>query len=485
MGRAVIVALLALVGVIVTPLEAFGRDDLDDLEDGVAGRTRARTIGMLTLDEVLRSAEESHPRVAQALARIDVAEGQSLEADGGFDPKAKLGLKALPVGKYTKGQMEALVVQESPLWGARFHAGWRRGFGSFPVYDGDLETLSGGEFRAGVDVPLWRGGPIDRRRADIAQAEAGIDRSRKDLAFARLTLANEAASAYWSWVEAGRQLAINEQLLAVAEARVAGIERQIETGSLEPLVAIDNERTILDRKTKVIASRRKLAQASIKLSLFLRTPDGTPIRAERSQLPPVFPEPEPPTSATLDRHIRSARQERPDLVALRHQVRQATIEADLADTNVSPQVDLKAWVAQDVGSGKPVLEPLDVGLGVTVEIPLLLRKDRGKHRQAQGKLSELKAKLRLAGDKIEAEVRMAFAALEAAYETVELASNARVANERLAAAERRRLELGQSDILVVNLRELSAASAAAKEAAALAEYHRAWAGYVTAVGRRP
>ena len=441
--------------------------------------------GTLTLDEVLRSANESHPQVEQALARIDVAEGRSLEADGGFDPKARIGLKGLPVGEYTKGQIEALVVQESPLWGAKFHAGWRRGFGNFPVYDGDLETLNAGEFRAGVDVPLWRGGPIDRRRADIAQAEAGIDQSREDLEATRLALANAAASAYWSWVEAGRQLGINERLLEVASARVAGIERQIQAGSLEPLVAIDNQRTVLDRQTKVIAARRKLAQAAIKLSLFLRTPDGTPIRASRSQLPPSFPEPDVPTTATLDRDIRFAREKRPDLIALRHQTRQASIEAELADTNVSPQIDLKAWVAQDIGSGKPELEPLDIGLGVTVEIPLLLRKDRGKYQQARGKLSELEAKLRLAGDKIEAEVRSAFAALEAAFETVELASNARVANERLAAAERRRLELGQSDILIVNLRELAAASAAAAEASALAEYHRARAEYLTAVGRVP
>ena len=473
---------LALIGAVAMSSPLLAQETSDD---PVAARSRARIAGVLSLDEVLRSAEESHPRVAEALARIDVAEGRSLEADGGFDPKARLGLRGLPVGEYTKGQMEALVVQESPLWGAKFHAGWRRGFGNFPIYDGDLETLNGGEFRAGVDLPLWRGGPIDRRRADIAQAEAGIDQTQQDLEATRLILANAAASAYWSWVEAGRQLAINEQLLEVAEQRVAGIERQIQAGSLEPLVAIDNQRTVLDRQTKVIAARRKLAQASIKLSLFLRTPDGTPIRASRSQLPGDFPEPEPPTSARLERDIRFARSERPDLVALRHQTRQATIEVDLADTNVSPQVDLKAWVAQDVGSGKPELEPLDIGLGVTVEIPLLLRQDRGKYRQARGKLSELKAKLRLAGDKIEAEVRMAFAALDAAYETVELASNARVANERLATAERRRLELGQSDILVVNLRELAAASAAASQASALAEYHRAHAAYLTAVGRQP
>lgn len=470
----------AALSMLVWTDRALGQEEVDRT---VAERSRARTTGTLTLGEVLRSANESHPQIEQAVARIDIAEGRSLEADGGFDPKAKLGLKGLPVGQYTKGQMEALVVQESPLWGARFHAGWRRGFGNFPVYDGDLETLNGGEFRAGVDLPLWRGGPIDRRRADMAQAEAGIDQTREDLAATRLMLANAAASAYWSWIEAGRQLTINEQLLEVATQRVNGIERRIEAGSLEPLVAIDNQRTVLDRQTKVIDARRKLAQAAIKLSLFLRTPDGTPIVASREQLPPMFPEPDPPTSATLDRDIRFAREQRPDLIALRHMLRQATIEVDLADTNVSPQVDLQAWVAQDVGSGKPELEPLDIGLGVVVEIPLLLRKDRGKYRQARGKLSELKAKLRLAGDKIEAEVRSAFAALEAAYETVELASNARAANERLAAAERRRLELGQSDILIVNLRELAAASSAASEAAALAEYHRARAGYLTAVGR--
>ncbi|MCA9620546.1 MAG: TolC family protein [Myxococcales bacterium] len=433
----------------------------------------ATTSDTLTLEQVLRAVRDSHPDMEGARARVDVAEGWSLEADGGWDPKVKLSGKGLPLGKYTKGQLEALVTQESPLWGARFHAGWRRGFGDFPVYDGYLETLSGGEVRAGVDVPLWRGGPIDRRRADIAAAEVGVERSNHELRATALDLAAEAARAYWTWVEAGQQLTIAEQLLAVAEDRTTGIERRITAGSLEPIVSVDNQRTVLDRRTKVIDARRKLEQSAVKLSLYLRTPDGTPIIASESQLPAGFPEPVAPSEGRLASDIRQARERRPDISALDRKTREAEIEVELADTNVSPRIDLKAWVAKDLGTGNPDLEPLDVGVGVSVEIPLLLRKDRGKARQAQGKLAEVRAKRRLAEDKVGVEVRVAFASLRAAWQVVELAREARVANERLAAAERRRLELGESDILVVNLRELAAAAAAAAEASALADYHRA------------
>jgi hypothetical protein len=60
---------------------------------------------------------------------------------------------------------------------------------------------------------------------------------------------------------------------------------------------------------------------------------------------------------------------------------------------------------------------------------------------------------------------------------VELFNQSLTINEALEQSERRKYELGNSNILVVNLREQATADAEALVVDAEAEYHRAWADY--------
>ncbi|MEM1033693.1 MAG: TolC family protein [Myxococcota bacterium] len=453
---------------------------------------RPRDGRSLSLGRVLQSMEGVHPKLEEAEAKVDAAEGKLLGKRGGFDPKAKLSVKGQPLGFYDKGDMDAFVTQETPLWGASFYAGYGRSFGNWPGYDAGPITLNGGEFRAGVDLPIWRGGPIDRRRADISQAEFGVSEAERDRDMTELLLDNAAAYAYWSWVEAGLVLEIHEALLAVAEARNDGLNRRIEAGDAPDIDGIDNQRAIFDRQTKVIDARRKLETASIKLSLYYRDREGRPDRPDRAALPRGIPEPTAPNGDRLDDDIQLATKKRGDVRALEAAVAQARVEAELRDNQVSPQVNVMAWAAQDIGNRSLQdkddtvtgnLRPFELGVGVTLEMPLLLRKDRGNAAEARGKLGAARAKVRWQREVAEADVRQAFANLEAAYETVSLARDTRKAAEALAVAERRKLALGATDILYVNLRELYAAEAATKEVKALADYQRARADYLTAAAR--
>ncbi len=439
----------------------------------------------LPLSDVLRSLRRSHPSLTEARQLVLAAEGDALATEGAFDPKLSLGAKGQPLGTYDKGQLEAVVTQVTPWWGASFFAGWRRGFGSFALYDGDLETLSGGELSTGFELPLWRGGPIDEMRARMQQADIDVLGEKQREKLTTLLLENAATRAYWDWVAAGQRLRIDEALLAVATRRMVGLERQIEKGELPEIVGVDNRRLVLDRRGKVIASRQKLEQAAVKLSLFLRDGTGEPVRVGPARLPPAIPAATAPSTAELAGDIRHGRNKRPDVALLDALERRQQVEVELRDNLIAPRVDLQGWLAKDFGAGKDELRPLDLGVGVKIEIPLLLRHERGKERAARAKLAAARQKTRLGRDKVEAEIRVAFAALQAAFELVELARENRLAAEQLARAERRKLELGETDLLAVNLRELSAAAAATDEVEALADYQRARADYRAAAARAP
>jgi outer membrane protein TolC len=445
----------------------------------------ANAAAPLELSEVLRSLRRTHPSLEEAKQMVLAAEGEALATEGAFDPKAKLGAKGQPAGRYSKGQIDAYLTQLTPWWGASFFGGWRRSFGSFAVYDGDLETLSGGEFSTGFELPLWRGGPIDDMRARLRQAEFDVMRARERRQLVNLLLENGAARAYWDWVEAGQHRRIQQRLLQVAEARVEGIARRIIEGDAAEIVAVDNQRMVLGRRAKVVAAQQKLEQAAVKLSLYLRDRRGEPLRVAPERLPSGFPASAPPGPSQLLRHIRAGKQRRPDVHMLALAEKRQALEVDLRNNQVAPSVNLQGWMAKDIGGGDEDLRPLDLGVGVTIELPLLLRKERGKLAAARAKRSAARQKTRLGRDKVEAEIRVAYAAVDATHQAMALARDQRIAAERVAQAERRKLALGQSELLTVNLRELSAAKAATREVEAKAEYQRALADYFTAAGQLP
>src|SRR5690606_7101440 len=221
---------------------------------------------VLTFAEVLDSLAASDPRLAAARAEIDGAEGERLAARGGFDPRLSMRGLIQPLSYYRHGYVDIRVEQPTPLWGLGVWTGWRLGVGEFPIYDGKFVTGQAGEVRVGATLPLWRGGPIDRTRADIQQAELGRERASRHLDARQLELQAAAAEAYWGWVAAGLVLEIERSLLDIALERDAGLRRQIELGAVEAIVGKDNRRVVLDREARVVAAERAFQAAALELS---------------------------------------------------------------------------------------------------------------------------------------------------------------------------------------------------------------------------
>lgn len=451
----------------------------------VAGSSAVRAAEPLELQDVLESVEATHPTLESATRDVDEADGLALSARGGFDPTLTIRGRYNPVGYYGNGQVDTMVRQPTPAWGIGVYAGYRLGLGSYPVYKGELQTLSGGELRAGVDVPVWKDGPIDDRRAKIKKSEHALSGARASRDATSLQLAGQAASAYWSWVAAGRRLIIARNLLAIAERRDAGLNEQAVAGAIERIKVVDNRRLVLDRMAKVVEAERAFESAALALSLYYRTGDNEPIRPGEARVPTALPEPVRPDVPSIDTEVAEAVRRRPDVEALSAKRRASDVDVRLAKNQRAPGVNLQGFVAKDFGAGPPELAPVELGVGVVVEMPLPLRKARGDLRAAKAGRASVDAKLRGLHDKIGAEVRTAYVALQAAEQSVLLAREQVSVAQQLAEAERTRFSEGLSDLVIVNLRELAAAEAATQEVDALADYHRAHAQFLVSTGRLP
>lgn len=436
----------------------------------------------LGLDEVLRAVDQHHPDLEQRRQSLAGAEAKRDGAKGNWDPSLRFGTRWNPVGFYENGQVDASLKQQTPLWGLGLYAGYRLGFGSYPVYKGELETLSGGEFRAGLDLPLWKGGPIDPGRAEIQRTKLLARAADCDVRGAQLSLGRKAARSYWRWVATGQEVEIQRQLLSVAEQRDAGLRGQAELGSIPPILVVDNRRLVLDRQAKLVEAQREFGTATLDLSLFLRDEAQAPIRVDADRLPAKIPGARDEGQGSEDSDVERALNRRPELCRLEFERAAAKVDVRLAKNQRAPAINAQGFVSRDLGDGPGELRPTEVGVGVMFEMPVALRKARGEFRAAKAKVASLEAKLRGLRDKISAEVRQARIDLDAAARQVSLAEEQLEAALTLAVAENDKFEEGASDLVIVNLRELQAADAARLQVEALEAYQAARADYVAAVG---
>lgn len=437
----------------------------------------------LGLDEVLRSVDTAFPLLLAAAREKDEAQGAALSADGGFDPSLKASGFYEPVSGYPRQYFTVQADQPTPLWGSSFFVGYRYGSGKFPIYDGKLDTNDFGEVRGGVRVPIWRDGPIDRRRASIRQAELGVSLASLSVDQARIEARRAAAFRYWDWVAAGRRVDVLRAWLDLAVVRDAALAARAARGDIPEIDRTENQRTILQRQAAVVGAERDLLQASMELSLYLRGASREPMVPDARRLPRSLPPPSPIDHLGGKAEEDRALVRRPDVKRFDLLRDRSRIEADLARNQQKPGIDVTLYGARQFGPGDPVRGEPVIGAALVLDIPILNRVQNGREQSAEAAAAKATDQQRFARDRVVADVRSAVAAIDAAQKRAVMAeSEARIAAQ-LADAELRRFDLGESTLLLVNLREQANAEAKVREIDAAADFHRAEASFRAATAR--
>lgn len=466
---------------------------------GVIPQARAQdadsaVVETVSLDQVLESVDRYFPLLQATQDERQIRSGMRESRRGAFD--ARLGARAdlRPVGFYQNYEGGAGVEQLTTLYGARLFGGYRIGSGDFPSYEGNRLTDDGGEISAGVEVPLLRGGAIDDARADLGRARIDLARADPEIASRRIEYALEASIAYWRWLAAGQHVRIATRLLGVAEKRGKQLEGLVEKGSEPRINLVDNERMVVDRRLKLRGARRELEQTAIELSIYLRDERGRPQLPVAEQLPAQFPDESPPDPDQFERDLARVVQEHPALAKLKLDRERLELDRDLAKNETLPRVDLRVEGAQDFGDAQPGIDtsgklspdPRSEGelkALIRFELPVQRREARGRLAALDAQIRQLDRRQQFARERITADVRRAIAGIEAAYDQTAQARLNLALAEELQRAEVRKLGLGTSNLINVNIRELQAASAALTFVEAQAEYFSSWADYSAAIAR--
>lgn len=437
---------------------------------------------LLELKEVIQSVYSTYPLVRSALFSRNIASGQNLSALGAFDLKIKAASENAPQGFYKTYRQSVGLIQ--PLYsGSEVWGGYRIGRGSFQPWYLERQTNDGGELKAGVTVPLLQNRDIDERRTELWKSRIEIQLAEYDIQAQVIASVQEASYAYWEWVSAGRNYLIAKEILELATSRTNRIERQVKAGLIDPPELTDNLRLVAERKAKLALSEQKLNQKAVKLSLYLRNPQGEPVIPSFAKALD-FPEPYLVDQDKLNQDIQLALTQRPDLKVFNLLKQQFDIDLSQARNEMKPDVSAVVWGSQDMGeptSSKRDKSQYEMEASLFLDVPFQRRKAQGKIRSIEGKIQQLLAKRELTENKIGVEVQSAYAGLIAAYEQVLRTREAVDLAEDLARRERKNFEEGASDLLKVTLREQYSVEASIKEVDALLIFYLAMADYEAAL----
>jgi len=440
----------------------------------------------LGLDEVLVSVERNYPLLRAVEQERAFAGGRLVSSMGVFDLNLTAGVDGQGT-TYDNLRSGVGVSQGLPFGGLGAFAGYRNGYGDFPNYNLGNKTAEGGEFRAGLSIPLLRDRAIDRPRANIQQARLDVALAEPVIERQRLDFQRAASRTYWNWVAAGQRLQVVENLVKLAVERDDQLKARVEAGPVANIERIDNQQNIALRNGVLVQAQRGFQQATIDLSLFLRDGSGSPTLAGTDRLP-AFPEIVVIDPTAFDAALQTAFDLRPEPRRLRLQREKAAVELRLATNQTLPSMNAVLVASQDVGPGKSSLsgpnglDRTTLSAGVAVQLPVQRRDARGREIQAQAQLAQIDQQLRFAEDAVRAEVQDTFSALERAFEFHQQAKK-RVELARLVArAEREQLRLGRSDVLRVTLREQATFDAEIVEIGAQQDYFRALADFKAALG---
>lgn len=438
----------------------------------------------LQLRTVLQSVEQDYPLLAAVFQERGIAAGELVAAEAPFNTKVVTNAKDVPLGFYRYHIVDSYI--EQPNWrGGRTFAGYRIGTGpTFPIWFGEFETNTGGEFRAGFVQSLLQGLAIDKRRADYLKAEIARSTAEPVIRQQRIEFMRAAAIAYWEWVGAGRRYVIAKQLLDTGLERDQVLEERARRGDIARIERTDNLRIINDREAKLVAAGRKFQEAGIKLSLFYRDAVGLPVLPDPQQLPHGFPSPPRHDAQRLGRDVQVAFQMRPELRELALKRQSLNVELAWARNQRLPQVDGFLTAAKDVGSETPPIDktPFQLEAGVVAAVPLQFSQARGSIQRTQAAIAQLGARLRWYEEKITAEVQDATSELIAAHEQWVQRREGVQLTYQMEVAERSKFDLGDSNLFILNLRELDTRDAASLEIDSLVTYYVATAVYYAALG---
>jgi outer membrane protein TolC len=430
----------------------------------------------LTVEAYLARVRTYHPDIRIAAAGIERARGVETSAWGLLDPRIRAHYSTKNYYGGLKNNELGATLNLPLYWGQQISIGYRR---ATDFFDTDYTTGSDGEPSIALSIPLVRNVQTDAVRTAIARSEQGIILAEAQLDERRNSLSLAAVTEYYGWVASRARYDIAADLFEIINERYRWIRSEIERGERAPVDSIEILQELFRRRALLARARNLVERSLLTVAIYLWGDD------ERSMVERFVPEPFPtpelldPVQVAFDRS--RALQRRPEMRRLFAEREQLTFDLRLVRESFKPNLAAKLSLYSP-GWTTPIDQmPTYWKAGVDFELPLMYRTPSGQQQQVIAQQTQIEALIELQRRRIENDVSLAAASVNATYEQAILARAERRAAEMMVEAERRLFERGESDLLRLNLRERLLAEAREREVEALHSHAVARAYYRWAI----
>jgi outer membrane protein TolC len=411
---------------------------------------------VLTFEQYLGRVYTNHPLARRVNLLRQEADAYLQKARGGFDPKLATNWDYKEFKEQTYYNIFNAYLKV-PIWSdIEVEGGYNHANG---YYLNPERTLpDAGQAYLGVKIPLLQGLWTSERRIVLQQARLLEGANEAEIQTALNDLLYQAGKEYWDWTKAYNELLVIEQSLQAAEQQLNATRASFFQGdkpaidTLKDFIQIQERQVLLANGLVAFQNHRR------RVSAFLWDATENPLILDETVYPVVLQQltTVPFEQALLENSLELL-EEHPDLILYDFKLQDLALKRRLNVNKILPKLSVKYnFLSVETVDFFPTdgVAPIEnYKLGVEFQMPLFLRKERAdlaltdlKIRATEFQLDNKQRDLRVKLENYFNEVQI-YAAQTQVLE--QMVNN----YDRLLEAERIKLNLGESSVFLVNVRQ--------------------------------
>ena len=424
---------------------------------------------VLTVDEFIQWVDQNNPLLKAVGNKLPIAKAELRKARGAFDPYISGTLASKEFNGeqyYRRPGVQLSSATASPV---QLQLDWNSIDG---LYINPQDKLPPeGLFAVGGMINLGKGLLTDVRRTDLALAKAGVELSAAEAELYRNELLTKAVQSYWKWFEADQNAQAYEVAWQAAMEVYAFTINAFEAGDASAMDTLDARALVSTWETDFYSAQSKTVKALYDLSNWLWSAEERPVVLQPYVRPSAeLPQQMETTLLGKEHPIWTYNDQKEEQLRLKRQLAREYLKPTVAVSGVYLLPgNFEALPSQgDLNANNRLIK-------AKLGIPLFLREGRG-YTQSQNLQLESFQWERSA---IENQWNNALSSTATQLLQLESAVKASVANQEsvylLLQAEQKKLVLGDSELIKVNLRTSYFAKAQIQRAKLQAELGQTWA----------
>jgi outer membrane protein TolC len=269
------------------------------------------------------------------------------------------------------------------------------------------------------------------------------------------------------------------------------LAKRTRAGDIPVFERKDNLRTVLLRQSALLQADLELKARETQLAVFISSEllqkkvASSSMSDKNIESRWFVPQQTSEFKKPVDELMKRALNDRPEFAAIATQLAQLNIDKDLQQNQFLPKLDLKAEYSKDSGLGGTKLDDDNTTVSLQFQVPLQYRNIKGQRDQVSANIRKVEFERQLLERQWRAELAALQKNLEVSTERRELSIQEYELAQQLESGERTRFKQGDTNVLIVNLREQASAEASLRIIETTADVLRAYASMQVRLGKIP